>query len=204
MGTAPIKTDLRFTRFRAINNKTALALFHSEFCFHCIHGENKYCWFNIIVSSFFKAQFLKLFIVMRPLITNQRVLTWFHLYPADESTKKWKKWIYASVLPTIAAIILFTLASSAAYFFKFLSTDLIKSMFTIIQIAPSLALLNALPFTFFLRSEILAVFQKLSIIYDTSEQFINISVQFSFYKLIPLKFHSIQTQIRIRFVFWLK
>lgn len=76
---------------------------------------------------------------MKPLMTNQRVLTWLCVCPPDKSTKKWQKSVYImfSVSVFFANLIGFT--ASFAYFYKFLSIDLEKSLHTMSQMAATLS-----------------------------------------------------------------
>lgn len=115
---------------------------------------------------------------MKPLATNQRVLTWLNLHPADETAKRMEKAAYALVYLTIAVVYLTLFASSVMYFLKFISVDLKESLAAVIQIAPAISLLNAMVFTFLLRNKTAAVFKKLSDIYEASKKKYQILLRF--------------------------
>lgn len=105
---------------------------------------------------------------MRPLVTNQRVLTWLCVCPPDESTKKWQKRTYICFSVIISLANLTGLAASLAYFYKFLSIDLEKTLCTMSQVGALISTVYAGIYIFISRHQITALFENLSEIYKQS------------------------------------
>lgn len=106
------------------------------------------------------------FIQMKPLITDQRILTWLCVLPAKENTSKWEKRAYiALVLAVIMgppSVFLF----SSMYIVKFMSIDLIEVLCGFYQAIAAITAANAIVVTFFFRHKIPPVFEKLSEFYE--------------------------------------
>lgn len=102
---------------------------------------------------------------MKPLVTQQQVLTWLCIYPADKSTSKWLKRAY--VIFSVAVVVANSLGliTSVAYVYKFISIDLESSLCSILQIVATLSTSYAYILFFTFRHKIVAFFINLSDIY---------------------------------------
>lgn len=109
---------------------------------------------------------------MKPFSTNQQSLTWLCLYPVDETTSNRQKAAHIVFSVTNFIMLLSGLASSVAYFVKFASIDLEKSLYALLQIVTFTATLYALVIAFLLRHKIPALRENLSKIYDECKIFL--------------------------------
>lgn len=109
---------------------------------------------------------------MKPLPTNQRVLTWLCLLPASANTSNLVKFGY--ILLTILCIVNITanLAASTVFFMKAVSTEFEKSLFALFQISGGIGVWWMFISVFPLRRNIQGIFEKLSEIYDESMSFV--------------------------------
>lgn len=105
---------------------------------------------------------------MKPLVTNQRVLTWLCVYPGEKTTSKIKQLAYIIFSLIVFSGILSSLIASVAYFMKFVSIDLEVALYAVSQIAAAASVLYAIVMTYFSRHGIASIFHKLSEIYDKS------------------------------------
>lgn len=103
--------------------------------------------------------------MMEPMATSKKVLTWICLYPIEKNTNKSRKIAYSLFLFSILAFFISGLAFSIACLFKYWSIDLIKSLYSPIQIGPTLSTIYSLLIAFLIRNKILAMFNHLSKIY---------------------------------------
>lgn len=106
---------------------------------------------------------------IKPLATNQRVLTWLCVYPAEKTTCKFKQMAYIFFSFVVFSGILSSLIASVAYFMKFVSIDLEVALYAVSQIAAAASVLYAIAMTYLSRRGITAIFQKLNEIYDQSK-----------------------------------
>lgn len=98
--------------------------------------------------------------------TSKTVLTWICLYPINiENAGTHKKSLYRLILLSILVFLISGLAFSIACLFKYWSIDLVKSLYSPIQIGPTLSTLYSLFIAFFIRNKLSAMFNQLSIIY---------------------------------------
>lgn len=104
---------------------------------------------------------------MAPLMTAQQVLMWLCLFPANENSSKWKKSKHILFCIGIVLVLLGCLISSFVHFTTFLSTDLEKSLYSLLQIASTASMLYVLVVGFLLRHKITAILQHLPEIYKT-------------------------------------
>lgn len=104
---------------------------------------------------------------MNLLSTNQRVLTWLCIYPADDSTRIEIKLAYIIVSIVIIAIELSILIASIAFFMKNVSSDLDSSLFAVIQIVGLFGLTYMIIVAFILSRNITDMFKGLTLICDT-------------------------------------
>lgn len=107
---------------------------------------------------------------MEPMATSRKVLTWIYLYPVNGNTSSANKTAYKWFLLSIFAFLSSGLAFSIACLFKYWSIDLEKSLYSPIQIGPTLSTVYSLFIAFLLRNRILTMFHNLSKIYEKSKQ----------------------------------
>lgn len=102
--------------------------------------------------------------------TSKKVLTWIYLYPVNEGTNSAKRTAYKWFLLSIFAFLSSGLAFSIACLFKYWSIDLEKSLYSPIQIGPTLSTVYSLIIGLLLRNRILTMFNNLSKIYEKSKE----------------------------------
>lgn len=112
---------------------------------------------------------------MIPLRTNRRVLTWFCVYPPEENATKWQKRAYIAFAVYALTLNSVSCVSDAAFFFKFVSTDLEKSLMALLQLFGNATMVYALSITFLLRKKFVAIIESLTTIYETSKSKIYLS-----------------------------
>lgn len=105
---------------------------------------------------------------MRPLATNQRVLTWLYLYPIDNETSKWKQRAHVAVGITAFITIGVIFIAGAVYVRQFITIDLQEALFALIHVALTIDSLSAIVILFLARDQIKMVFEHLSDIYNKS------------------------------------
>lgn len=102
--------------------------------------------------------------------TSKTALTWICIHPVNESAaNNWKKPLYRLFLASILVFLISGLISSIACLFKYWSIDLVKSLYSPIQIGPTLSTLYSLLIAFLIRSKLLAMFDQLSKIYRMND-----------------------------------
>lgn len=107
---------------------------------------------------------------MKPLETNQRVLTWLCGYPPNESTGKSKRIAY--IVFTVNVIIAMTLfvAAGANFIYRHISISLEESLFSLFHTLGAVSMLYQCVAIVVLRHELAAIFDGLSKIYNESEE----------------------------------
>lgn len=102
---------------------------------------------------------------MEPLLTTKWVLTWLSVYPATESTSKFKKMAYTMF--TVADYVghLCGVFSHFAYFLKYLSTNLEDAIFAFMGAITFIGLIYIMAMLSLQRHQISDIFRKLSKIY---------------------------------------
>lgn len=108
---------------------------------------------------------------MRPLVTQQRVLTWFCLCPAPGGTCKFLKLKYILICGILMLNQSICFLSCSAFFFMFLSTNLKESLFALFSMAANSSVPHQMIIALFSQHRILNVIESLSEIYDASEYF---------------------------------
>lgn len=108
---------------------------------------------------------------MEPMATSKKVLTWIYLYPVNENTDdtKKKRKVQRNFLLSIFAFLSSGLSFSIACLFKYWSIDLKKSLYSPIQIGPTLSTVYSLFIALMLRNRIRTMFNNLSKIYEKSK-----------------------------------
>lgn len=101
---------------------------------------------------------------MESLETNRQMLTLLCLCPNEVISAK-KKLVYAISTIVIIIIAICTFASSFAYFLKYLSNDLEKSLQTLYLAVAVMSYLDMFLAMFFSRNKIKAIYDDLTVIY---------------------------------------
>lgn len=107
---------------------------------------------------------------MKPLVTNNRVLTWLCVCPADDSISPREKLSYILLTVTTFLIATFILFGSIAYLSTVIRIDLEKSLTSLAQISALSIVTYIFVAMFLLRNKISAIFTKLSEIYKASKK----------------------------------
>lgn len=113
-----------------------------------------------------------------PLKTNRKVLTWFCLCPADETTSKWMK--FRNIAFTFITItpLTFMFITSIMYFVRYFKTDRAESLYGFFQIGGTLSLLYGFWAVLFSRDKMKAIFDHLNEIYQTSKESFSLKIPF--------------------------
>lgn len=102
---------------------------------------------------------------MKPLVTNQRVLTWLCVYIPETKTSKIKQLAYFTFSIIVFSGILSSLIASVAYFRKYVLINVETALYAASQIAAASSILYAIVMTYFSRNGITKIFQTLRGIY---------------------------------------
>lgn len=106
---------------------------------------------------------------MKPMETNQKMLTMLSVLPSDRATGKWKR-VLNIIFPAAVLIAhLCAIVASALFFEKFVSEDLDRAIFAILQIGGHLNMVYMLVIALILRHRINGIFGSLTAIYKTRE-----------------------------------
>lgn len=105
---------------------------------------------------------------MKPLVIDQRVFTWFGVFPLETTPKLSTKLIFSIFVVVISAWSLSSLLSSGTYFFRYMSVDLELSLYALFQLAATLIVANAIIIILLSRWKISSVFRNLEMIYEES------------------------------------
>lgn len=111
----------------------------------------------------------KIFVKLKPLKTNYRVLTWLCVCPPEESISWRKQLVYISLISTILIGFIIILMTSAAFLIENMSVDLEKSLYALAQIDTYFGITYTITMALFLRQEITGLFNSLSHIYAESK-----------------------------------
>lgn len=104
---------------------------------------------------------------MKPMATNQKVLTLVSILPCDEKASTWTK-VISVIFPVVVLIAhLWSIVSSAQYFSKFMSDDLDSALFAVLTICGHVNMAYMFIIAHFLRHRINAIFMSLTAIYKT-------------------------------------
>lgn len=110
---------------------------------------------------------------MIPLVTSRLVLTFLCGHPS-ESASKWQKIAY-SAFYIIGVVSLYVyLETSVRYFVKFMVINLEEALYTVFQIAANATILYFCIIAFFSKYKMAGMFQKLSKIYETGNNSIDL------------------------------
>lgn len=149
---------------------------------------------------------------MKPLETNQLVLTWFGLSPADKAPTKWQKILYKASTFLLILSILSIFISSLAFFYRFVLIDLEKALYAVYQFVGLFSALYLCMVAYLSRPQINSTLNQLSNIYHESKSFDSNSKTFnsnyvtqrdSRFRWNEWKmFLLLQMQTKIRLDFW--
>lgn len=107
---------------------------------------------------------------MKPLPTNQKMLAWMCILPADENAGKYEKIL--NVVSTVALIVveLCIFISSGAFILQNASTDLEVSLYGVFQVIASFGLTYMMISGLIFNRKVAAMIQTLSHLYDESKK----------------------------------
>lgn len=106
---------------------------------------------------------------MEPLKTNQQVLTWLCVFPADQMTSKRKQLAYICLALTTVLSMSTISSGSVVFFVKYASTDLENALYALFQIFDCVGFLYACLVFFLSRHRIPSMFVNLAKIYRSSK-----------------------------------
>lgn len=104
--------------------------------------------------------------IMKPLLMNQRVLTWLCMLPMDEASTKTEKLGCIAFAIGVTLIIYSGFLASLIFFLKFVSSDLEESLYALFQVVGMFSTANAIVVAILMRHKIPSIFTNLSKIYD--------------------------------------
>lgn len=103
---------------------------------------------------------------MKPLVINQKVLTWLFLLPHNENTSKWTKCASVALVVTLIVAVFTIFPSSLLYILKFMTIDGLEVCVGIRQATATIPMANSIVVAFLRRHKIPPVYEKLSEFYD--------------------------------------
>lgn len=106
---------------------------------------------------------------MKPLETNQRILTWLCGCPPNEFDGKWQKIAYKFFTFNIIATLSLAVIAGAIFIHRNLSIDLEGTLFSLFHTLAAISMIYQCIVTVMLCDELNNIFQGLSIIYDASK-----------------------------------
>lgn len=118
---------------------------------------------------------------MKPLKTNQQVLTWLGVCRAADTVSIPKKLIYIFAAFFGFSVVFTSLSASVAFFVKFVQIDLEESLYALFQIASFSGLSYIILTAFIMRNKINGIFNRLSHIYDACKLYHTNNVKNIFY-----------------------
>lgn len=102
---------------------------------------------------------------MKPLVTNQRILRWFCVFPTNETIKLREKISYVLFTSIALAVTVGAIVSSGAFFVKHLRTDFKESLYALFQVVSLFGSVNAILAILLSRRKLDTIFTQLSTIY---------------------------------------
>lgn len=108
---------------------------------------------------------------MKPIKTNQQVLTWLCVCQADETISKRKRMAHIFFASFIFSANFILIPISVAYFLRFVSVDLEQALYALFQLSGMLGMTYMMIAAFILRHEINDLFGKLADIYNNCKRF---------------------------------
>lgn len=111
---------------------------------------------------------------MKPLKASHTMLTWFCVFPPENSTSPEKKMLYNIFVVAIFVGNVCTFISSSFFFIEYVSIDLEESLYSLFQIVGSASILYLITVTYFLSRKIRILFEDLSRIYEKCKKVENV------------------------------
>lgn len=113
---------------------------------------------------------------MEPLSTNRQCLIWLRACPPDESPTRRQKLAHTAFAVLVLAGLIGGAIASSAFFWKFVSIDLGRSMFAFVFVVGEFTIIYmVLVGMILLRHKIGAIFENLATIYKESQYFLFVS-----------------------------
>lgn len=106
---------------------------------------------------------------MKPLRLIIKMLMWLGAYPPDENASKSKKLLYIFIAVVIIAVLVCCHIGFAAFFFKYIMSDLEKALMAVMTLCSGFIPTYILIVSMFTRSSMRNVFDRLSEIYEMSK-----------------------------------
>lgn len=144
---------------------------------------------------------------MKPLQTNQQVLTWLSMHPVDKSTSKSKRMLYIAFTIINVILTLVTVISSATSFAIYITSDIEASLYAVFQFAANIAVFNLIAVGMVYRHRVASIFRNLAKFYATSKCRWHenpIDLYRMWLKFWRKKNHFIQIKVRFRCSIWWK
>lgn len=102
---------------------------------------------------------------MQPIFTTQRVMMWYSMCPADESLNAFQKRSYIAFTLVALLALVFSVAASFAFCWKFTSCDFNGSVYALMTAIVTFGMVLSLLVAILMRHQIGSIFVKLSTIY---------------------------------------
>lgn len=117
---------------------------------------------------------------LNPLLTIQRMLKWLCICPMDENDASYKKILF--IMWSVFSIICSSIGSTSSvrFFSKYLSTDLKASINAILPFTSTLNFLYMIINAYIVRHKIVAIFKRLSEIFEKCKYFLHHNQSISF------------------------
>lgn len=106
---------------------------------------------------------------MKCLVTARQVLTWLCVFSAKEHPNKWK-YYYIVFSLTVFVLMLSCVLASATFFFAFLHTDLVTSLYAPLYLSGYIIAVYGYLTLMILRKDLRALFENLDKIYEDGKQ----------------------------------
>lgn len=121
-------------------------------------------------TKFGRKKQTKIYLKMKPLASIQQTLAWFCVCTFTKNANKWQKIARIPFTLIIFAMNLGALASSVAFFYKFMSTDLEASLYALSIIIAFGGMFYVALVSLIMRHKIANSFESLADIYNASEK----------------------------------
>lgn len=112
---------------------------------------------------------------MEPLELNKHIFIWLNIYPIENDENKWSKYLYHLIYGVIVISIFVAFATSLVFILKNIETDIVNSLYALIQVAALFSGVYMCIVSFVQRNKIVEIFMKLQKIHDTCMNFNSIS-----------------------------
>lgn len=107
---------------------------------------------------------------IKPLETNRQVFNWLCVYPSDEETSKWIKFVHNMNIILTLIILIAIVSVILIFFIKFVSVELGEALFAV---SYSCLLYLLIIIGFLLRCKVTTIFNQLTGIHDECEYQLN-------------------------------